>query len=129
MILHLRFKRVWEIFKTRLYDLKHSGWVVLLEMLQLVRQKLGMKLLEMGKDVKIKHSVSSAPYKLCRNFFRKKVWHEGTNFFGQVYVGMFYMGTNDQIMQGEKLIVKRFQRSSQVSFRLIHPGLGYRYII
>ena len=129
MILHLRFKRVWEIFKTRLYDLKHSGWVVLLEMLQLVPQKLGMKLLEMGKDVKIKHSVSSAPYKLCRNFFRKKVWHEGTNFFGQVYVGMFYMGTNDQIMQGEKLIVKRFQRPSQVSFRLIHPGLGYRYII
>ena len=26
------------------------------------------------------------------------------------------MGFNDQIIQGEKLVVKRFQRSSQVSF-------------
>ena len=73
MFLHLRFKRVWEIFKTRLYDLKHSGWVVLLEMLQLVPQKLGMKLLEMGKDVKIKYTVSSPPYKLWETFFCKKL--------------------------------------------------------
>ena len=35
------------------------------------------------------------------------------------------MGTNDQILQGEKLMVKRFQRSSQVSFPFIDPGLGY----
>ena len=33
-----------------------------------------------------------------------------------IFGEMFYMGTNDQIMQGEKLMVKRFQRSSQVSF-------------
>ena len=31
--------------------------------------------------------------------------------------GMFYMGTNDQIMQGGMLMVKRFQRSSQVRAR------------
>ena len=31
------------------------------------------------------------------------------------------MGTNDQIMQGGKLIVKRFQRSSQLLFPLIDP--------
>ena len=35
------------------------------------------------------------------------------------------METNDQIMQGGKLMVKRFQRSSQVSFPLIDPDLGY----
>ena len=35
------------------------------------------------------------------------------------------MGTNDQIMQGEKLMMKRFQRSSQVSFPLIDADLSY----
>ena len=40
-----------------------------------------MKLIEMGKDMKIQHSVSSAPYKVWRNFFRKKGLHGGTNVF------------------------------------------------
>ena len=35
------------------------------------------------------------------------------------------MGTNDQILQGGELMVKRFQRPSQLSFRLIEPDLGY----
>ena len=35
------------------------------------------------------------------------------------------MGTNDQMMQGEKLMVKRFQRPSQVSFPLIDPEMSY----
>ena len=35
------------------------------------------------------------------------------------------MGTNDHIMQGERLMVNSFQRSSQVSFPFIDPGLGY----
>ena len=26
--------------------------------------------------------------------------HGGTNFFGQIYGGMFYMETNDQMVQG-----------------------------
>ena len=42
---------------------------------------------------------------------------------------ILYMGTNDQIMQGWKLMVKRSQRSSQVSFLLIDSDLGYWYII
>ena len=33
------------------------------------------------------------------------------------FLDMFYMGTNDQIMQGGKLMVKRFQRPSQKSNR------------
>ena len=65
-----------------------------------VPQKLRLKLLEMGKDTKIKHSVSSAPPKVWRDFFLKKALKEGTNFFGQTCWGMFYMRTNDQIMQG-----------------------------
>ena len=43
--------------------------------------------------------------------------------------GMFYIGTNDHLMQVGKLMVKRFQRLSQVSLPLIDPDLGYSYII
>ena len=52
-------------------------------------------------------------------------------FYLKIYGGMFYMGTNDQIMQvglgwgwGE-LMDKRFQRLSQVSLPPIDPKLGY----
>ena len=79
----------------------------------------------MGKDTKIKHSVSSPPYKVKGNFFCKKALHVETNVSGKNYGGMFYTGTNDQIMQAGKLMVKRFQRSSQVSFPLTDPDLGY----
>ena len=37
-------------------------------------------------------------------------------FLGKFFGGMFYMGTNDLTMQEEKLMVKRYQWSSQVSF-------------
>ena len=83
-----------------------------------------MKRLEMGKDMKIKHSVSSPPAKYGE-CFRKKALLGRIHFLGQIYGRMFYMGTNDQIMQGGKLMVKRYQRSSQVSFPLIGPDLGY----
>ena len=83
-----------------------------------------MKLLEMGKDMKIKHSVSSPPAKYGE-CFRKKALLGRIHFLGQIYGRMFYMGTNDQIMQGGKLMVKRFQRLSQVSFPLIDPDQSY----
>ena len=35
------------------------------------------------------------------------------------------MGINNQIMQVGKLMVKRFKRSSEVSFPLIDRELGY----
>ena len=79
----------------------------------------------MRKDLKTKHSVCSPPYEEWGNFFHKKAFHGETNFFGQIFRGMFYMGTNDQIMQKGKLIVTRFQRSIQVSFPYIDPDLGY----
>ena len=57
---------------------------------------LGMKLSELGKDTKIKHGVSSPPYKIWGNLFRKKALHGGTNVFEQIYGRwMFYMGAND----------------------------------
>ena len=64
----------------------------------------------MGKDLKIKHCVFSPPYKIWGNFFHKNVLHGGASFFGQIFGGMLYMGTNDQVMQGGELVVKRFQR-------------------
>ena len=69
----------------------------------------------MGRDLKIKHSVSSPPTKYEGTFFIKKLYM-GTNLFGHNFWRMFYMGTGDKIMQGGKLMIKRFQRSSQVSF-------------
>ena len=44
--------------------------------------------------------------------FHKKALHGGKNFFGQIFLGMFYMGTDDQMMHVEKLMVKWFQRST-----------------
>ena len=61
--------------------------------------------------------------------FCKNVLHGETNVFGKIYGRKFYIRTNDQIMQGRKLMLQRFQRSSQVSFPLIDPDLGYCYII
>ena len=62
----------------------------------------------MGNDLKINHSVSSRPYKVWGNVFDIKALHGGKNFFEEIFLGMFYMETNDQIMQGGKLMVKRF---------------------
>ena len=54
----------------------------------------------------------------------------GEQFFLVKFMGgIFYIGTNDQIMQGGKLMVKRFQWSSQVNFPYIDLCLGYWYII
>ena len=88
-----------------------------------------MKLLEMEKDMKIKHSASSPPpIRYGGTFSEKELSMGQKTFFGKIYGGMFFIGTNDQIMQRGKLMVKRFQSSSQVSFALIDPDLGYLYM-
>ena len=51
-----------------------------------------MEPLKMEKGTKVKHIISSIPY--CEIFF----FVGGTNFLGQIYLGLFYMGTNDHIM-------------------------------
>ena len=71
-----------------------------------------MKILEMGKDMKIKHSVSSPPCKVWGNVFAKKLCMGEQVFLGKFMGGMFYMGTNDQIIQGASQWLTRFQRSS-----------------
>ena len=84
----------------------------------------------MGKDIKIKNSVSSPPYKVWENYFRKKALHGLTNVFRRIYGGMFYMEANDQIMQVEKLMLKRFQSRVKLIFlSLTLPEMSYPYII
>ena len=84
----------------------------------------------MEKDIKIKNSVSSTPYKIWENYFRKKALHGLTNVFRQIYGGMFYMEANDQIMQVEKLMLKRFQSRVKLIFlSLTLPEMSYPYII
>ena len=70
--------------------------------------KVRDELLEIGIDLKIKHSVSSPPYKVWETFFIKKLCMGEQTFLGKIFFEMFYMGTNDQIMQGRKLMIKRF---------------------
>ena len=48
--------------------------------------------------MKIKHGVSSKRYE-GGDFFLRKALHERTDFLRKVYRGLFYIGTNDQIMQ------------------------------
>ena len=69
-----------------------------------VLQKLGMKLLEMVKNKKIKHSVSSTLKGAGGLFSLKNVFHERTNFFVQIYGKLLYMVSNDQTMQGGRRI-------------------------
>ena len=53
--------------------------------------------------MKMKHSVSSTPCKVWVSIFRKKSLH--SSLLGQIYRELFYVGTNDQIMQkGESMV-------------------------
>ena len=59
-----------------------------------VTQKLGIKLLQVGKIMKIKHSVSSPLQGISGGggggeLFLKKALHEETNFTGQICGGSF----------------------------------------
>ena len=83
----------------------------------------------MGKDLKRKHSVSSPRYKVWRNLFHKKALHGRTNFFGKIFGEMFYMGTNDQIMQGGSWWLSGFKARIKLFFSLIDADLGYWCII
>ena len=70
-----------------------------------------------GKRYEDKAHCLLSSYKVWRNFFRKKALHGGTNLFGQIYRWMFYMGTNDQIVQGESLwLLRRFKDQVKLVF-------------
>ena len=52
-----------------------------------------MKLLEMGKNMKIKHRISSfSSSKVWGNVLLEKAFHGGTNLFGKIYGGVVLYG-------------------------------------
>ena len=73
--------------------------------------------------MKIKHSVSSSHLQTMGDFFAKKALYEETNFLRQIYGGKFYIGTNNQIMQGgKKIFTNAFFNNLK-----IFPSHGGRY--
>ena len=60
-----------------------------------------------------------------KRFFVKKLCMGEQTFLGKFMGGCIAWGLMIRFMEGEKLMVKRFQRLSQVSFPLIGPDLGY----
>ena len=118
-----------ENFKTIPYDFKNSGYVVLLERSYFVPQKLGTKLLKIGKDMKIKHSVSSPPLQSIGELFSQKSFAWGNKHFGANLLGCFTWGIMIRSCKGGRLMVKRFQKLSRVIFPIIDLDLGYSHII
>ena len=97
--------------------------------------KLGIKLSEMGKDMKIKHSVSSPTRKVWGNFFLKNLFMGKKCMVGRggvsKYMGhilMFYIGTNDQIKQeGRKSFPNEFSSNLNTVDLKIFPCHGGRH--
>ena len=91
MILLFRPKAVWEISKPYSMTLKKGSlaWKFIFW-----TTKVGMKLLEMRKDMEIKHSLSSRPTKYEGTFFVKKLCMVEQTVLGKF---MWYAlhGTND----------------------------------
>ena len=82
MILQFRLKTVWKISKPFCMTLKTVAREFCLKGHSLPHAKVRDELLEMGKDLKIKHSVSSPAYKIWGNLFHRKALDGGTNYFG-----------------------------------------------
>ena len=63
-----------------------------------------MKLLEIENDLKINYSVSSSQ-KVWEDFFLlKKLFMEEQTFLSKFMGGLFYMGSNDQIVQAGRKV-------------------------
>ena len=90
-----------------------TDWVCLLERSQFVAQKLEIKFQKWKRFEEKAYCILSST-KYGQTFFMKKLCI-GKETFWDNFFRMFYMETNDQIMQGWKLMVKMFQRSIQVS--------------
>ena len=86
MILQFRLKTVWKISKPYCMTLKTVARQFCLKVHSL-DHKSWDELLEMEKDLKIKDSASSPPYKVQGNFFHKKALHGGINLLGKILVG------------------------------------------
>ena len=112
MILHFRLKTVWKSSKPYCMTLKAVTGQFYLKGHSLYHKNQGRTF---RNEKRFEDKAQCLPF-LWGNFFYKKSFALGNKLFWANFFEMFYMGTNDQIMQWGKLMVKRFQRSSQVSF-------------
>ena len=88
-----------------------------------------MKLLEMGRDMKVKHSVSSPPAKYGRTFFAKKLSIGKQTFLVKLIEENILHGEQLSDHAREKLMVKRFQRPIKLDFlSLTQPELWICYL-
>ena len=84
----------------------------------------------MEKDLRIKHSVSSVPYKVWEYFFHRKVLHEKTNFFLVGFFGRcFSWGLMIRSCKGGSSWLRSFKGRVKLVFPFIDPDLSYWYII
>ena len=85
--------------------------------------------LEMGKDMQIKHSISS-PSKVWGDLFLKKALHGWGDklFWVNLWEGLFYMRINNQIMEWEK---KSFTNAFPINLNTVNlkifPGHSRRH--
>ena len=88
MLLQLRLKTVWKISKPYSMTLKTVARQFCLKG-HVLPQKLGMKLLEMGKDMKIKQCLLSFLQSMGKLFFVKKLCMGEQTFLGKLLGGSF----------------------------------------
>ena len=65
------------------------------------------------------------PTKYGGTFFISSFASGKINFLGHIFKGMFYMGTNHQIMQGGSYWLRGFKSLVKLVFPLIDLSLGY----
>ena len=88
--------------------------------------KVRDELLEMGKDLKVKHSVPLPPTKYGGTFFIKKLCMGEQTFLGKGLGGCF---TWEPMIRSFKVEVNGCKARVKLFFPLIEPDLGYWCII
>ena len=119
MILHVRLKTVWKISKPYCMTLKTVARQFCWKGHSLYQKSQGQTFRN-GKrfEDKAQYLLSPPPLpptKYGGTFFKRKFCMGEQTFSGKFWGDVLH-GSNDQIMQRGKLMVKRFQRSGQVSF-------------
>ena len=97
MILQFRLKTSGNVSKSYCLTLKTVAWQYFLKGTTKFRDEL----LEVGKDLKIKHSVSSPPYEVWGNFFSLKSFASENKLFRQTFAVCFTRGVIIRSFKGE----------------------------
>ena len=86
-----------------------------------------MELLEMGKDIKVTHSVSSPPPKERGDLFLKKALHGGTIFLANLWEDVLHGNYWSNHARGRKSFTNEFSSNLNTVNLKIFPGHGGRH--